>query len=268
MSEATYDVKMIQEFIKANFDLMSFKEMSEIIDVPAGTISYHAHTLGLNKRKTLDIDGYIRNRFYHDSVTNIAQDLGVSRGTVQRHAIAMGLRKHGEYVRQPFEIEVDVDELLPGCFVTSHGRIVRRSNNRVITPRKSGAYHKVTVEIDGVIYEKRWHQLIAYAFVPNPHNKPIINHMDGNSYNNNIFNLEWCTVQENAIHAVQWGLQKSGEDAPAAKITEDQALQIIDCINAGMKRGEILDKLPFATKSIVDKIRNKSRWKHLSHLIK
>ena len=50
------------------------------------------------------------------------------------------------------------------------------------------------------------HRLIAFTYIPNPLNKPDINHIDGNPLNNNIDNLEWCTKKENMKHARETGL--------------------------------------------------------------
>lgn len=71
------------------------------------------------------------------------------------------------------------------------------------------------------------HRLVAYAFVPNPDNKPCVNHIDGVKTNNLPSNLEWCTPLENSRHAIDSGLfTPSGEKSATAKVTEEDVKYI------------------------------------------
>lgn len=64
------------------------------------------------------------------------------------------------------------------------------------------------------------HRLVAEVFIPNEHNKPFVNHIDGNKLDNTLINLEWVTRSENAKHAFRIGLQSNkGEKHPKHKIT-------------------------------------------------
>lgn len=71
---------------------------------------------------------------------------------------------------------------------------------------KACGYMIVTLCKEGKKKNKRVHRLLCEAFLPNPHNKKHVNHIDGNKLNNYLTNLEWNTPKENAIHAVRTGL--------------------------------------------------------------
>jgi hypothetical protein len=58
---------------------------------------------------------------------------------------------------------------------------------------------------EGKTINKKIHRLVAEHFMPNPHNKPCINHKDFNRCNNHVDNLEWVTYKENSHHMVKGG---------------------------------------------------------------
>lgn len=66
-------------------------------------------------------------------------------------------------------------------------------------------YVRVTLSKDYKTERFQVHRLVADHFIPNPENKPFINHIDNNGLNNHVSNLEWCTHSENMIHAQKQG---------------------------------------------------------------
>jgi hypothetical protein len=89
------------------------------------------------------------------------------------------------------------------CKVSNYGRFMY-SNNKIISGYKQNGYLKVS--LNKKVYAL--HRLVGYTFIPNPENKPVINHIDGNKLNNKLENLEWVTHKENAVHAHKTGLCK------------------------------------------------------------
>lgn len=96
-------------------------------------------------------------------------------------------------------------------------------------------YMKVHLYKDG---ESRFyfvHRLVALAFIENPLNKPQINHINGNKYDNRAINLEWATSQENLQHAIGTGLRhfkKVGQFKNGVLIKE-----YINCLQASKQTG-------------------------------
>lgn len=83
-----------------------------------------------------------------------------------------------------------------------------------LSPDKSG-YIKTKFSVDGKRTVKLVHRLVAEAFIPNPENKPEVNHIDGDKQNNYVNNLEWVTSKENTRHGLENGLIKYNLEALA-----------------------------------------------------
>lgn len=91
--------------------------------------------------------------------------------------------------------------------VCPSGKIYSLRSGKFLIPvvQKTG-YCQVTLSQDGVKKGFLVHRLIAEALIPNPENKPTVNHEDGNKQNNSVNNLTWMTYQENTHHAYITGL--------------------------------------------------------------
>ena len=98
----------------------------------------------------------------------------------------------------------------PAYKISQDGRVYSFWLKRMKKPMSRGNYKIIGMRNSDGKEEKVFvHRLVAMAYLSNPKNHPIINHIDGNPSNNNMSNLEWCTFQENSIHAYSTGLNKS-----------------------------------------------------------
>lgn len=94
----------------------------------------------------------------------------------------------------------------------------------IMKQMNNNGYSQLNLYYCGLAKKFYVHRLVAKAFIPNPENKPQVNHIDGNKQNNNINNLEWVTNIENEKHAIKLGLKyQKGESHPSNKLTENEA---------------------------------------------
>jgi hypothetical protein len=117
-----------------------------------------------------------------------------------------------------------------------HGGIHARKGRVLRNRYTKDGYDIVALSRDGKQHNTSVHRLVATAFVPNPADKPCVNHIDGNPSNNAAANLEWVTYSENTIHAYRTGLQyvPSGERSRMAKLSDNDVRRIRELTASGL----------------------------------
>lgn len=98
-------------------------------------------------------------------------------------------------------------DIITNYSVSDTGEVRKDINNYIMKPYIQHGYAHVTLQINKKPKRFNIHRLVAIAFIPNPENKPYVNHIDGDKTNNCVNNLEWVTPSENTQHAIRTGLK-------------------------------------------------------------
>lgn len=141
----------------------------------------------------------------------------------------------------------------------------------IIPYLENNGYCRINLsDINNKQHKKFIHQLVALAFIPNPENKPQVNHINGNKRFNWVGNLEWVTPYENIKHAIITGLhdpyhnnQAYGEKAGACTHTEAQVRKACELITEGkLSLYKIAKKLGTSYGFIYSL--TEGRWSHIT----
>ena len=102
----------------------------------------------------------------------------------------------------------------PDYMISDHGRVLSfKGKSKLILCTKiiGTGYETVSLLNKGICTDYHVHRLIAKAFIPNPKHLPQINHLDENTMNNPVSNLERCDAYTNTMHAIRTGLRMRKE---------------------------------------------------------
>lgn len=133
------------------------------------------------------IDGNIRNsRVDNLEWVEFPDDIPTNRGEVWKDVVGY----EGKYMVSNQGRVYSLTRIRSNCGGVYKGRMLKGEYCR-------GYYCVALLDGNGKIKLCKVHRLVATAFIPNPDNKPQIDHIDGNTKNNNVWNIRWATASEN-----------------------------------------------------------------------
>lgn len=167
-------------------------------------------------------------------------------------------------------IEIFKPIIIDGCetnyLVGDKGTVKNKLTRKKLKHHPHGTYVSVNLVVNGKHRSMLLHRLVAIAFIPNPDNKPTVNHKDGTpegKWNNRSSNLEWATKSEQNIHAYNTGLRRMGESNPITVFTDEDAHIVCIKLSEGYDVQDIVHEYGFE-RSFVDRIRKGEIWKNIS----
>lgn len=142
------------------------------------------------------------------------------------------------------------------------GAYLRPIKGKIIkaTCHPKTGYYYISICIDGLIGTRLVHRLIAETWIPNPENKPHVNHKKGIKTDNRVSELEWVTISENRLHSFKTGLQTArGVKNSQVKLSELDVQQIRE---SNDRNGVIANQFNISPSTVCD-IKSRRSWSHL-----
>lgn len=160
--------------------------------------------------------------------------------------------------------------------IDSKGNVYGQKGKLLKPAIDNKGYLRVGLTINNKLVTKKVHRIIAENFIPNPLNKPQVNHVNGIKSDNRVENLEWVTAKENVKHAIDNGLfyfntpeesinktPKKGELNGQSKLNSKQVLEIRSKFKPRVYTREMLSIEYNVKPSCIKDIILRKSWKHI-----
>ena len=135
-------------------------------------------------------------------------------------------------------------------------------NGLILSPRlRPNGYRQFRLSKNGKPATVKASRLVALTFLPNPENKPTVNHKNGIKNDDCLENLEWATFSENTKHAFDTGLAKPklGEKQRSCRLKENQVMTAKRLLNLGYHFRDIATMYNVSPTTIAD-IKHGRTW--------
>lgn len=141
--------------------------------------------------------------------------------------------------------------------ISDTGLVYSSKSKRILSGSIARGYPRVRLWNNGKYKFEYIARLVAKAFIRNIHNKPCVNHIDGNPRNNFVSNLEWVTYSENTKHAYKNGMIDLSKRDCTRKINGFQVRVIKKCNDlTGVELAEIFNCSPQHISMIKSRVRH------------
>ena len=159
--------------------------------------------------------------------------------------------------------KIIIDNIETNYSVSENGIVRNDNTNKILSQRIQQGYCHVGLTINGKAKSCRVHRLVAQAFIPNPENKPYVNHIDGIRSNNNVENLEWCTPKENTQHAVKTGLMLPTRERAVIQFSleGERLAEYVSLAEAARQTGSSVERIVLCCQ-MQRKTHNNFQWRY------
>ena len=192
----------------------------------------------------------IHNKWNDSEICYIKQMIDAGHSTAE---IAIELKRHESSIRKkvkelygciPVMDNLDGEEwhvIYNDYEISNYGRLRRTGQRKFLKGSVKEGYVRISIRTKDGDQSKFVHRLVAEAFIPNPQNKEIVDHIDGNRANNHVSNLRWVTAEENSnnIHRLKL-LSEQAEKRKTDKLINDSLKAIFD---TGLSKLDLIQKI-------------------------
>lgn len=189
-----------------------------------------------------------------NSQNNKVDNIIWSRKYKNNNKVRLGLTTYTD------EIFVDIIGYGGLYKISNYGNVYSLISNKLIDNYiNNKGYMPVCLYKNNIRQYIHRHRLVAVHFIDNLENLYCVNHKDGNKLNNHVSNLEWCTLEDNNVHAKETGLLNPSDNT-TSKNNPERVREIRKRYSNGETARQIAESYNISMDSVRD-IKNNKTWK-------